>query len=101
VVRGEEEAWARRWTAGTPEAAINAGGSVRGRFRERKGAGRLEAVSIECSAHWREGEARGEVRGRGEVGGRRDQGGGAGVCGLKTALTGRPHLSATRGVRGR
>jgi hypothetical protein len=57
VVRGVEEARARRWTAVTPAAAINVGGSVRGRFRERKGAGRLEAASIECSAHWREGEA--------------------------------------------
>jgi hypothetical protein len=37
VVRGEEEARARRWAAGTPAAAIKAGGSVRGRFRERKG----------------------------------------------------------------
>jgi hypothetical protein len=79
VVRGEEEARARRWAAGTPAAAINAGGSVRGRFGERKGAGRLEAVSIECSAHWREGEAaRGDEGARGN-GGRRGQGGGAGV----------------------
>jgi hypothetical protein len=79
VVRGEEEARARRWAAGTPAAAIKAGSSVRGRFRERKGAERLEAVSIGCSAHWREGEAaRGGEGARGN-GGRRGQGGGVGV----------------------
>jgi hypothetical protein len=45
---------------------------VRGRFRERKGAGRLEAASIECSAHWRGGEAaRGGEGARGSGGGRR------------------------------
>jgi hypothetical protein len=77
VVRGEEEAWARRWTAGTPAAAINAGGSVRGRFRERKGAGRLEAVSIECSAHWREGEAARGGEGARDNGRPTRQGGGA------------------------
>jgi hypothetical protein len=97
VVRGEEEAWARRWTAVTPAAAINAGGSVRGRFRERKGAGRLEAASIECSAHWREGEAARGGEGQWAAGA-------AGRWGSawrwETALTGRPHLSAARESEG-
>jgi hypothetical protein len=56
VVRGEEEARARRWAAGTPAAAIKAGGLGAQPFQGEEGAGRLEAVSIGCSAHWREGE---------------------------------------------
>jgi hypothetical protein len=92
VERGGEEARARRWTAGTPAAAIKAGGSVRGRYgRERKGKG-LGGVGLVRGALKEKGRRRGEARGRGATGGRRGQGGGAAVWRLETALTGGPHL---------
>jgi hypothetical protein len=63
VERGGEEARARRWAAGTPAAAVKPGGSVGRPFQEEEAAERLEAVSIRCSAPWREGEeARGGER---------------------------------------
>jgi hypothetical protein len=65
VERGGEEARARRWTAGTPAAAIKAGGSVRGRYgRERKGKG-LGGVGLVRGALKEKGRRRGEARGRG------------------------------------
>jgi hypothetical protein len=104
VERGGEEAWARRWAAGTPAATIKAGGSVRSRFRERKGRGWLGVVTIGCSAHWREGEAaRGGEGARGN-GRPARPGRWGGAWSLKMALTGGPHLSAAceseRGVAG-
>jgi hypothetical protein len=57
VERGGEEARASRWAAGTPAAAIKAGGLGAKPFQGEEGAGRLEAVTIGCSAHWREEEA--------------------------------------------
>jgi hypothetical protein len=65
VVRGEEEARARRWAAGTPAAAIKAGGSVRGRFRERKGRGGLGRRWLGAPRTGGNGRQRGEARGRG------------------------------------
>jgi hypothetical protein len=97
VVRGAEEPRARRWTAGTAAAAINGRGSVGRPFPGEEGRGALEAASVECSAHWREGEAaRGGEGAWGSGGGRRGREVG-GRLRLKVALTGGPHLSAARG----
>jgi hypothetical protein len=66
---------------------------VRGRFRERKGAGRLEAARLSAPRTRGKGRRRGEARGRGAV-----AAAGAAEVGrrlrLKVALTGGPHLSA-------
>jgi hypothetical protein len=71
-----------------------AGGSVRGRFRERKGAGRLEAARLSAPRTGGEGRRRGEARGRGAVAAAGAVGRWGGAGRWETTLTGGPHLSA-------
>jgi hypothetical protein len=64
---------ARRWTAARRRPPLRFGGGLVGaRFTERKGRGWLGAVTVGCSAHWREGE---EARGGGSASGQSGSGG--------------------------
>jgi hypothetical protein len=67
------------------------GAAVSGRGR---GAGRLEAARLSAPRTGGKGRRRGEARGRGVVAAAGAAGRWGGVCGLKMALTGGPHLSA-------
>jgi hypothetical protein len=59
VVRGAEEPRARRWTAGTPAAAINGRGSVRGRFGEGEEGEGLGGAGLMLGALKEKGRRRG------------------------------------------
>jgi hypothetical protein len=78
VERGGEEARARRWTAGTPAAAIKAGGLGGRPFPGEEEAGRLfGAGRLSSLRTGGKGRRRGEARGHRASGGRRGQEGGA------------------------
>ena len=59
MARGAEEPRARRWTAGTPAAAINGRGSVRGRFGEGEEGEGLGGAGLMLGALKEKGRRRG------------------------------------------